>query len=75
METESSHSVGGTSNFIALFQRIYTILVGNILSRSCTKSVTVYCNILQNQGIIIKEVTHLQKENKVFKRGGGGIIG
>ena len=41
METKSSHSVGGTSNFIALFQGIY-IMVGNILSRSCTKSVTVF---------------------------------
>ena len=42
MEKESSHSVGGTSTFIALFPHIYIIGVGNILSRSCTKSVTVY---------------------------------
>ena len=42
MEKESSHSVGGTSSFIAVFLHIYIIGVENILSRSYTKSVTVY---------------------------------
>ena len=38
---ESLHSVGGAITFIALFQQIYTIVIESILSRSCTKSVTV----------------------------------
>ena len=37
---EKSHSMGGTNTFMALFAHIYIIAVGNILSQSCTKSVT-----------------------------------
>ena len=39
---ESSHCMGGAIAFLALFQQIYTIEVGVILSQSCTKSVTKY---------------------------------
>ena len=32
--------MGGAITFLTLFQQIYTILVGVILSQPCTKSVT-----------------------------------
>ena len=39
---ENSHCMGRAITFLALFQQIYTIEVGVILSQSCTKSVTKY---------------------------------
>ena len=39
---QNSDCVGGAITFLALFQQIYTIGVGVILSQSCTKSVTKY---------------------------------
>ena len=48
MEKESSHSVGGTSTFIALFPHNYIIGVGNILSQENNIVETSRCSYVKN---------------------------
>ena len=45
METESSHCLGVTITFIALFQQIYTIGVASFLSLSCTNVETTITHL------------------------------